>query len=79
MRKARVRVAVFDGGAAFFDLNTGKRAAITTLPLWMDESIAMLNMVEIGEEVPGIGCKVEVASAGPTYYLTLRGELPNED
>jgi hypothetical protein len=39
----------------------------------------MLNMVEIGEEVPGIGCKVDVASAGPTYYLTIRGELPNED
>ena len=79
MRQARVRVALFTDRNLLYDLNTGKRTALATLPPWMDESVAMLNMVEIGEEVPGIGCKVDVVGAGPTYYLTIRGELPNED
>ena len=79
MRQAKVRLALLANRSVLYNLNNGKRTAVTTLPEWMDESIAMLNMVEIGEEVPGIGCKVDVASAGPTYYLTIRGELPNED
>jgi len=79
MRKARVRVALLADMSVLYNLNNGKRTAVTTLPAWMDESVAMLNMVEIGEEVPGIGCKVDMASAGPTYYLTIRGELPDED
>jgi hypothetical protein len=79
MRKARVRVVLLEHCATYFDLNTGIARTLAELPEWMDESIAMLNMVEIGEEVPGIGCKVDVTSVGPTYYLTIRGELPNED
>ena len=79
MRRARVRVVLFPGKSAIFDLNTGIEHTIAELPAWMDESIAMLNMVEIGKEVLGIGCRVEVMGDAPIYYLTIRGELPNED
>ena len=79
MRRARVRVVLFPGKSAIFDLNTGIEHTIAELPAWMDESIAMLNMVEEGMEVPGIGVKVPVTNHNPIYYLTIRGELPDEN
>jgi len=79
MRQARVRVVLLGHCATYFDLNTGVERTLAELPEWMDESIAMLNMVELGDEVPGVGNRVPKWDDAPVYYLTIRGELPNED
>jgi len=80
MRKARVRVALLERGADLYDLNTGIERTLAELPEWMNESIAMLNMMNIGDEVPGLGSRNKVAPfRPPVYYLTIRGEIPNED
>ena len=79
MRRARVRVVLLEHGASLYDLNTGIEGTVAELPAWMNESIAMLNMVEEGMEVPGIGSRGPVWDDTAVYYLTIRGELPNED
>lgn len=71
MKQARVRVALRGEGGDIFDFNTGAQWHYHTLPDWVQDSIALLNIAGVQVEVPDVGMKWEEN----VYYLTIKGDL----
>ena len=72
MRQARVRVEhITKGWWKCMDLNTGTQHHCRTLPNWMRDSIALLNIAGQSVEVPNVGIRWEER----IYYLTIKGNL----
>lgn len=71
MKQARVRVEVCGEVVDIFDFNTGTSRHLSTLPDWVQDSIALLNIAGQVVEVPDVGLRW---SEG-IYYLTIKGDL----
>ena len=71
MKQSRVRVALRGEATDVYDFNTGRQLYHHTLPGWMRDSIALLNIAGQGVEVHNVGMKW----ADDTYYLTIKGDL----
>ena len=73
MRQARLRVELRgEGGCNYMDFNTGVQAThLPTMPNWMQDSIALLNIAGIQVEVPDVGMRWE----DTVYYLTIKGDF----
>ena len=72
MRQARVRVELrWEGACQYMDFNTGEVSTLPTMPNWMQDSIALLNIAGIQVEVPGVGMRWE----DTVYYLTIKGDF----
>ena len=71
VKQARVRVEVCGEVVDIFDFNTGTSRHLSTLPDWVQDSIALLNIAGENVEVPNLGMRW----AGNVYYLTIKGDL----
>lgn len=71
MKQARVRVALRGEGGDIFDFNTGTSRHLSTLPGWMQTSIALINIAGAQVDVSGVG----IFWGDNVYYLTIKGGL----
>lgn len=72
MRQARLRVELrWEGECQYMDFNTGEVSTLPTMPNWMQDSIALLNIAGIQVEVPDVGMRWE----DTVYYLTIKGDF----
>jgi hypothetical protein len=67
----RIRIERFDNEYSIYDMCDATTNFVRKLPLWMEESVSLLLLVESGEEVKNVGYRYNSS----VFYLDRRGVL----
>lgn len=74
MKQARCRLLIETKTYRITDFNDGTDKVYDELPQWVWDSVALLNIAGVQEEVPGVGIKW----SDHAYYLTIKGAMSDK-